>query len=75
MRQKEAAMQLKISIRQVRRIERRVEKEGVVGLCHQNRGKKSPRKIGLEVYQNIVKLCKRDYAGFGPTLVDVKKVV
>jgi hypothetical protein len=72
MSQTEASIQLKLSTRQIRRFMRRVELTGAAGICHRSRAKQSPRKRHSEVSATIVGLCKRDYAGFGPTLAQEK---
>jgi transposase len=46
--QKEAGDQLGISERQVRRVQRRVEKEGDTGVLHRGRGKRSNRRLKPE---------------------------
>jgi len=44
-RQKQAARQLGLSTRQVRRLRERYDKEGATGLVHKNRGKPSNNKV------------------------------
>lgn len=68
----EAAEQLGLSKRQVKRIKKRVKKHGAAGLIHQGRGRTSNRKLKQSLADKIVKLLKTAYAGFGPTLTAEK---
>jgi transposase len=67
-RQREAAEQLRLSERQVRRLLARLREEGDRGLVHKLRGQKSKRRIGEEVERQAMGIVAREYAGFGPTL-------
>jgi transposase len=66
--QEEAAQILGISIRQVRRSLRRFEAEGDAGLTHRLRGRLSNNRIREEVRAKALRLVKRRYSDFGPTL-------
>ena len=66
--QREAAEQLRLSERQVRRLLARLRKEGDRGLVHQLRGRASKRRIGEEVERRAMRLVGHEYEGFGPTL-------
>jgi len=66
--QKQAGEQLKLSDRWVRKLVARLRKEGDRGILHRLRGRASKRKIPEAVRQKAVKLVKREYADFGPTL-------
>jgi len=68
----EAANQLHLSIRQVKRIKARVIKEEARGVVHRHRGKASNRKFKEEKTQEILKIVKTDYYDFGPTLAREK---
>ena len=68
LKQNEAAQRLKLSTRQVRRIERRVEAEGDPGIAHKLRGQPSARRIDNKLRQKIVGIYRKDYWDFGPTL-------
>lgn len=64
----EAAARLRLTVRQVRRLKRRVEKRGEAGILHGLRGSISPRKTGGITVGNIVAhLKKKGCKGFGPT--------
>ena len=67
-RQKKASELLGLSGRQIRRIVRRVEKEGAKGLIHRGRGKESNRKHSQEFRERVMRLYEKRYEGFGPTL-------
>lgn len=68
----EAAEQLGLSIRQVKRLKKRVKKSGALGLVHRSRGRPSKRKIAATVIATIVSLLKTTYVGFGPTFAAEK---
>jgi transposase len=68
LRQREAAKRLGLSERQVRRLLRRVKREGDRGVIHRLRGRCSNRKISSAVQQRILAEVRRRYADFGPTL-------
>ena len=63
---------LRLSTRQVRRIEERVLEEGDRGIVHRSRGKPSSRSLPEFVKDKAIKLCKTKYEGFGPTLASEK---
>jgi hypothetical protein len=69
LQQREAARRLRLSDRQIRRLQVRLEQEGDRGLMHRLRGRTSNRKIPEELQQRALRqLRRRCYAGFGPTL-------
>ena len=68
LRQREAAGRLQLSPRQVRRLLRRVRKQGDRGLIHRLRGRPSNRKIPVAVQQRVLAQVRRLYRDFGPTL-------
>lgn len=72
LKQTAAAAILSLCVRQVRRLIRRVEKLGDVGVIHGNQGKKSPHRIGDSKRKQIIRLCRSRYVGFGPTLIAEK---
>lgn len=67
-KEKQASLQLRLSVRQVRRLKTAVMKEGPAGIVHKNRGKKSNRKVGDEIKDIVLKHIKKEYLDFGPTL-------
>src|SRR5215472_18903161 len=66
--QREAAEQLKVTDRWVRQLLGRVGREGDRGVVHRQRGRASPRRLGEGRRKQILKLVKRQYHDFGPTL-------
>ena len=68
----EAAKQLALSVRQVKRIKAKVVKEGINGVIHRHRGRESNRKIKEEKVKKIVKIVKAHYYDFGATLAKEK---
>ncbi len=64
----EAAGRMSLSPRQVRRLQRRVKREGDVGVVHRLRGRPSNRKMAAEIERRILARVQRHYADFGPTL-------
>jgi transposase len=70
--QVEAAGLLNISDRQIRRIIKRVCKEGSEGIIHKSRGKPSHGAISKKIKQKVLKLCREKYEGFNPTFAAEK---
>jgi len=70
--QKEAARLLKLTTRQVRRLVRRLDKQGDQGLVHRLRGQPSNHRLATELRQKVLAEYRRTYAGFGPTLASEK---
>jgi len=71
-KQEEAGRLLGLTSRQIRRIVKRVKKEGDVGIIHKNRGKESNRKIEGKIQRKVMKLYEKKYWDFGPTLASEK---
>jgi transposase len=63
-----AAARLGISVRQIKRLKRRMQDEGTQGLLNKKRGKPSNRRIPEEKLAEAVALIRAHYADFGPTL-------
>ncbi len=70
--QVEASGRLRLSTRQVRRLERRVEAEGDGGVVHRLRGRPSNRKISPSRRERVLGEVRARYADFGPTLAAEK---
>jgi hypothetical protein len=66
--QASAAARLGISVRQIKRLKRRMLDEGTVGLLSKKRGKPSNRRTPADVLEKAVGLIGAHYADFGPTL-------
>lgn len=69
---KDAALILKISYRQAKRIYKRYCNEGDKGLIHRNTGKPSNNRLEMKKKEKIVKTYQEKYVGFGPTLASEK---
>ena len=69
LKQVEAARRLRLTDRQVRRLQAQLRREGDQGIVHQLRGRRSNRKIPDTLTQRALRrLRQARYAGFGPTL-------
>ncbi len=71
-KQVQAAEILSLSSRQIGRIVKRIRMEGDKGIIHRSRGKPSNRRIPSKIRDKVVKLYRRQYEGFGPTLASEK---
>ena len=72
LRQVQAAEVMGLSDRQIRRIVKRVRREGDRGLVHRSRGRRSNRAIDGKLRARAIRLYRRCYADFGPTLAAEK---
>lgn len=72
--QAEAARQLQLSIRQVKRLVRRFRAEGAAGLASRRRGRPSNNRIAVEVRTKYLGLVRERYPDFGPTFAHEKLV-
>lgn len=70
--QKEASKVLGISSRQMRRIQRRADEEGISGLIHRLRGISSNHRIDAKKKAKILTVYKKKYDGFQSTLASEK---
>jgi hypothetical protein len=68
----EAAKILSLSYRQIQRCVQRVKVEGDKGIVHKSRGRVSNRRLGDRVRERVIKLYRKRYKGFGPTLASEK---
>ena len=67
--QKQAAQQIGLSERQVRRLLAKLRSQGDRAVIHRARGRASNRKINAKVEKQAVAILSKPlYAGFGPTL-------
>jgi len=64
--QQQAAEQLKLSVRQVRRLLKRYRADGEVGLVHKSRGQPSSHRFPDEFREQVLGLVREYYADFGP---------
>lgn len=70
----EAVRLLGLSERQVRRLRRKVEREGAKGVVHGNRGKRAGNRTSDEVAEKVVRLAREKYAGLNDQHVTEKLV-
>lgn len=71
-KQREAAEILGVSTRQIRRLAKRIKREGEAGIVHKSRGRASNRKLPEETKKMITELYRKEYGDFGPTLAAEK---
>lgn len=67
--QKIAAELLSLNIRHIKRLCKRYNREGALGLIHQGRGKPSSKRINSSISEKILELIQTQYLGFGPQLL------
>ena len=70
--QVEAARLLRRSVRQVRRIQRRLESQGDGAVVHGLRGRRSNHRVKGATKTSVLSLYRRKYLGFGPTMASEK---
>jgi len=70
--QKEAARQLQLTVRQVKRLVRRYKDNGAQGLVSKHRGKVANNRIPDEVKNEALELIRATYSDFSPTLAHEK---
>lgn len=68
----EAAKQLHLSVRQIRRLKGKVDEKGAQGLIHGNRNKESNRKIKDDELEKLKEILQNEYYYFGPTFASEK---
>ena len=67
--QKQAAEEIGVTERQVRRLLRKLQRKGDGAVIHELRGRRSNRKLSAEMERKAMAvLCDPVYRGFGPTL-------
>ncbi len=66
--QAKAAQLLKLTVRQVRRLQRRLHEHGDAGLVHRLRGQASNRQLDGKIRKSVLCAYRKQYSGFGPTL-------
>jgi len=59
-----AAALLCLSVRQIKRLKKRMREDGEAALAHANRGRPSQRRLPDDVAKRIVQLARSTYAGF-----------
>ncbi|MDP3981112.1 MAG: ISNCY family transposase [Chlamydiota bacterium] len=71
-KQEEGGRLLGLTSRQIRRIIKRVKREGDLGIVHRSRGRESNRRISKKIRKKVINLYKTKYWDFGPTLASEK---
>jgi transposase len=66
--QAQAATKLGLSVRQVKRLNRRIREQGAEGLLSKRRGVPSNRKVADAERERVLDLVRTHYADFGPEL-------
>ncbi len=74
LKQAEAAKQLGITDRQVRRLIKRFKEYGPAGLISKKRGQPSNRRMSQQLENHCLRLIRSKYADFGPTLACEKLI-
>ena len=69
---KERTESLAISERQIYRLVKRYREEGDKGLLHRSRGKPSNRGYPEDLKEKVIKIYRKSYKDFGPTLFTEK---
>ena len=67
LRQVEAARLLRLSTRQVRRLQRRLAEEGDAGVVHRLRGRPSNHRLDPALRKKVLAAYRRHFPDFGPT--------
>ena len=64
-----AAVEVNLSVRQVKRLKKKFKWAGGESLIHQSRGRTGSRKTDKNMEDKIVQIIKESYSDFGPTMV------
>jgi hypothetical protein len=72
LKQHAVAMRLELTTRQVRRLVRRYEQQGPIGLISRLRDRPSNRRLKAEAAEHAFGILRSQYADFGPTLAAEK---
>jgi transposase len=70
--QAKAAELLGLTVRQVRRLQQRWQEQGDAGLVHRLRGQPSNHRLEARLKERVLRLYRRHYPDFGPTLASEK---
>jgi transposase len=70
--QGEAARLLRLTERQVRRLQRRLESAGDAGVVHRLRGRPSNRRLAEDLRETVLTKYREHFGDFGPTLASEK---
>lgn len=70
--QKQAAKQLKLSARQIRRLQKSYQHHGAKSLASKKRNRPSNNRLSMKIKNTALELIRSSYQGFGPTLAHEK---
>ena len=70
--QLEGALRLKLTTRQMRRLQRAYQKNGATGIISKRRGRPSNNKLNIDIKDNALKLIQTHYSDFKPTFAHEK---
>ena len=70
--QKEAALRLNLSIRQIKRLAKKIRAKGPQSIAHKSRGNPKTLKYCIDVQNKVFNLLQEKYPDFGPTLAAEK---
>ena len=74
LKQKEAGLELSLSIRQIKRLYKRYKKNGIKGLISKKRGNPSNNQLSQQIKEKTLMLIKKNYIDFGPTFAHEKLI-
>jgi transposase len=72
LKQRQAAEQLGVSVRQIKRLKKAYRQFGAKGLISKKRGRPSNHQLDAQVQEHALDLLRERYADFGPTLAHEK---
>lgn len=72
LRRRDAAVQLKLTERQVQRLVNRYRESGIAGLAHGHRGEQGNHCLPESFKLRVLSLLHENYSDFGPTLAAEK---
>jgi transposase len=72
LKQRQAAEQLHLSVRQVKRLKRAYQRDGAKGLVSKKRGRRSNHQLEMQTQAHAAELVRERYPDFGPTLAHEK---
>jgi len=72
LKQKHAAQQLNLSTRQIRRLCKRIRREGNKGIIHKLRGQTPNHHLSSDLREKAIQRVQERYADFGPTFANEK---
>ena len=68
----DASKQIGVTVRHIKRLKSKVDKNGAEGLIHKSRGQSGNRKLDPKIVKKAEKYLKEKYSSFGPTFAAEK---